>query len=454
MKNKLTKKYGLFTAVSMVVGIVIGSGVFFKAQDILNYTGGNTKQGIAAWLTGGAVMMICAYVFSCMAAKYEKVNGLVDYAETACSKRYAYMTGWFIATIYYPAMTSVLAWVSARFTCILFGISNPAGGTECLVLAWFYLAASFTINIIAPKIAGKIQVSTTVIKLIPLVLVAILGTIIGMTNNLPDGLTAVYTDQKGSVFAAVVAAAFAYEGWIIATCINSELKNSKRNLPIALMVGSAIVVFIYISYFIGITGSTPVNVLMEEGASAAFPRLFGNAGGVILNVFVTISCLGTLNGLMLACCRGLYSLAARGEGYKPQVLGEVSASGMPANSGIIGFMACAAWLLFWYGGIVRSGINNLPSLWGIMTFDSSELPIITIYSLYIPIFINIMRREKEFGIFKRFVMPALALLSCLFMVYCAIAAHKKEVLAYLVVFIIIMAAGIPGFKKSQIHDGL
>ena len=64
METKLEKRYGLFTAVCMVVGIVIGSGVFFKAQDILNYTDGNMPLGILAWLIGGAVMLICALSFS------------------------------------------------------------------------------------------------------------------------------------------------------------------------------------------------------------------------------------------------------------------------------------------------------------------------------------------------------------------------------------------------------
>ena len=79
--NHLEKRYGLFTAICMVVGIVIGSGVFFKAQDILNYVGGNMLLGILAWIIGGVVMIICAFTFANLATKYVKVNGIVDYAE-------------------------------------------------------------------------------------------------------------------------------------------------------------------------------------------------------------------------------------------------------------------------------------------------------------------------------------------------------------------------------------
>ena len=81
MNNKLERKYGLFTAICMVVGIVIGSGVFFKAQTILQITNGDMPLGVIAWLIGGAIMLACILTFAGMSQKYEKVNGIVDYAE-------------------------------------------------------------------------------------------------------------------------------------------------------------------------------------------------------------------------------------------------------------------------------------------------------------------------------------------------------------------------------------
>ena len=150
--GKLERKYGLFTAICMVVGIVIGSGVFFKAQTILQKTGGNMPLGIVAWLIGGAIMLSCLLTFSFMGQKYERVNGLVDYAEATVGKKYGYLMGWFTATIYFPGMTSALAWLSARYTLEFIVSVNPAFpllipaaqggcivGPECVALALFYL---------------------------------------------------------------------------------------------------------------------------------------------------------------------------------------------------------------------------------------------------------------------------------------------------------------------------
>ena len=179
--NQLEKRYGLITAICMVVGIVIGSGVFFKAETVLLRTGGNMPLGILAWILVGAIMVVSSYVFATMANRYEKVNGLVDYAEATLGKRYAYNMGWFMATIYTPALVAVLAWVCARYTCSLLGWD--ATGGACMTIAAMYMCLDFAMNALSPKLSGKFQVSTTVIKMIPLILMAIIGTIFGLANG-------------------------------------------------------------------------------------------------------------------------------------------------------------------------------------------------------------------------------------------------------------------------------
>jgi APA family basic amino acid/polyamine antiporter len=451
MENGLRKKYGLFTAISMVVGIVIGSGVFFKAELVLKATGGNMPLGIAAWSIVGLIMIICSYVFATMATRHEKVNGVVDYAEVAVGKRYGYYVGWFMAVIYQPTLTSVLAWVSARYTCVL--LNWDITGGSCMTIAGFYLVAIYAVNALSPVIAGKLQVTTTIIKLIPLLLMAAAGTAAGLTSGMTVANFSRLADPSVSagngLFMSVVAVAFAYEGWIIATSINSEIKDSKKNLPRALMIGSLIVVAVYILYYVGLAGAVPVSELMangQAGAKLAFQNLFGQVAGTLIFVFIIISCLGTLNGLMLGCTRGLYSLAVRGNGPKPEMFKQVDGvSNMPANSSVVGLLLCAFWLLYFFGA-------NLTAPWfGPFCFDTSELPIVTLYAAYIPIFLLMMKRETDLSTFKRYVMPGLAILSCVFMVVAACFAHKMAVVYYLIVFVVIMFIGV-GYapKKGKV----
>ncbi|MCB2354637.1 APC family permease [Clostridium estertheticum] len=451
MEVKLEKKYGLITAIAMVVGIVIGSGVFFKAEKVLTATGGNLTLGILAWVIGGIIMISCAYTFAVMATKYEKVNGIVDYAEATMGEKYGYYVGWFMALIYYPTMTSVLAWVSARYTCVLLGF--PITGGECMTIACLYLIGSFALNALSPVLSGKFLVSTTVIKLIPLILMAIIGTIVGIHSGMTMiNFTTVVkkVNTANALFTAVVATAFAYEGWIIATSINAELKDAKKNLPLALVGGTFIIMVVYILYYMGLAGAVTNQVMMnggEAGAKLAFQKIFSSAGGTIVFVFVIISCLGTLNGLMLGCTRGIYSLAARGFGPKPNIFKQIdSETNMPTNSSILGLLLCAIWLVYFYGANLT---DPSKSWFGFFCFDSSELPIVTIYALYIPIFIMMMKKEKDLNLFKRFVMPIISLAGCVFMIIAACFSHRISVVAYLIVFAIIMAIGAL-FSKKQI----
>lgn len=463
--DKLQKRYGLLTAICMVVGIVIGSGVFFKAQTILQKTGGNMPLGILAWIIGGVIMLTCLLAFSVMAQKFEKVNGIVDYAEACVGSKYAYYVGWFLTIIYYPCLTSVLSWLSARYTLVfitsiapdfpLLGLGAAAGaetvlGPECMSLAMFYMCCVYAVNALSPKLAGKLQVSATIIKLIPLFLMAIVGIVVGIANgtlaNNFNTLADVGTTSTNPLFASVCATAFAYEGWIIATSINAELKDAKKNLPRALVIGAIIIIATYIFYYVGVAGGATNQELIDSGATVAFINVFGNVLGNILNLFIAISCIGTMNGLMLGCVRGLYSIAVRGRGPAPHVFSQIDKeTNMPHNSAIVGLLLCGFWGLYFF-------LANLAGTWsGPFVFDSSELPIITIYMLYLPIFVMWIKKATDETAMRRYVLPLLAICGSLFMIYASIMGHGIACFWYLIVFAAVMAVGFAFSKEKPIN---
>lgn len=448
--QKLTKKFGFFTALSMVIGIVVGSGVFYKAQEILITVDGNMPLGIVAWLVGGAVMIFCSATFAVMASMFEGVGGAADYAELCCSEGYAFYFSWFLATILYPSLASVLSWVSARYAGALFGWDSGSGNV--MLLAGLFLIFSYGVNVISPKIAGRLQISSTVIKLIPLMLMAIVGTAKGIIDYVSqeDVIRAASGDRL-SIFGAIVATAFAYEGWIVATSINTELRDARKNLPKALVVGGVIIISVYTLYYIGLAGAIDAKELMENGAGAAFITLFGSGFGAVLSLFVCISCLGTLNGLTMATVRGFYVCASRMKSSMKNALVEVDKyTDIPNFSAVLGLLTTAVWLFFFYGA-------NVGGDWfGVFSFDSSELPVITVYGLYIPIFIGFMKRHKGLDFKRRFLLPSLSVIASLFIIFASVYAHgiqpyiiaAKEgkfrfpVIFYLIIFSIIMLIGM------------
>ena len=420
----MEKRYTLPVAIALVVGTVIGSGVFFKAEAVLTKTGGNLSVGILAFIIMGVVMIISACTFGVVAQSHEGVEGLVGYASASCGKWYSYYVGWFMAVIYYPSLVSVLSWLPARYFGVLMGWDDAVVGGRTMMLAGVFMVVTYTISALAPKLAGKFQICTAIIKLIPLLLMAVVGTIVGLTSGMTEfNFSNVVTEMPFTegLFGAIVSLAFAFEGWICATSIGTELKDSKKNMPRALLIGTVIVAIVYVIYYVGLAGAVESEVMMaggEAGAKIAFQNIFGQVGGAAIFVFVVISCWGTCNGLTMAVTRGMFDLAVESGSPKLAMFKNVDANTDMANT-MEGF--------------------------GPFKFDSSELPIITLYAIYIPIYIALLKRRDLSG-FRGKVMPVLAILCSLFMVFAAIYSHKWNVLYYLIVFFVIEVIG--AFFKS------
>jgi APA family basic amino acid/polyamine antiporter len=436
----MEKRYTLPVAIAVVVGTVIGSGIFFKAEAVLTKTGGNLSIGILAFIIMGVVMIISACTFGIVAQSHEGVEGLVGFAKASCGKTFSYYVGWFMAIIYYPSLVGVLSWLPARYFGVLMGWDDAVIGGRTLALAGGFMIVTYTMNALAPKLAGKFAICTTVIKLIPLLLMAVVGTIVGLSNGMTSfNFSNIVTEMPFTegLFGAIVSLAFAFEGWICATTIGPELKDSKKNLPRALLIGTVIVAIVYVVYYIGLGGAVESEVMMqggEAGAKIAFQNIFGQVGGAAIFVFVVISCWGTCNGLTMAATRGMFDLATESGSPKLAMFKTVDpATGMASNSAVLGLLMSVLWLLYFYFGTI---LNSF----GPVMFDSSELPIITLYALYIPIYIALMKRS-DLSAFRGKVMPVLAILCSVFMVFAAIYSHKWNVAWYLGLFLIIEIIG-------------
>jgi APA family basic amino acid/polyamine antiporter len=436
----LQRKYGIWTATAMVIGIVIGSGVFFKADDVLVASGGSLPTALLAWLIGGSIMVVTAFVFAKIAHRIEKVNGLVDYFEEAYGWRAGYLVAWFMTFVYYPTLVAVLAWVSANYTIGLLGL-----GQGVWLLSALYLVLFFLLNCYSPVLAGKWQVSATVIKLIPLALVAVVGVITGLISGQTFSsfaTSAQAVSSGGGLAVATLATAFAYEGWIIATSINAELKDAKRTLPKALFFGSAAVVIIYMLYYLGISGVLSNEQVIAAGDGApvkVISMIFGRLGGTFLTVFVIISCLGTLNGLIMGSSRGMFSIASRGLGPKPGFFGAVDpVTNSTRNSALLGFVLSVFWLVIWYGNFAG---------WFGKFMDISELPIAFLYVIYISLYVWVMRKFKGLGPFSRYAAPVLAGTGSLYIVWGAI--QKDMFLHFFLLTLTIIIAGLPFMRTGK-----
>jgi basic amino acid/polyamine antiporter, APA family len=438
------KKYGLFTALAMVVGIVIGSGVFKSAGDVLNKAGGNLTTAILAWVIGGAIIIVSTYTFSLVALKTTKSSGIIDFIEEIMGEKVAYMVGWFSTYIYFPALVGILAWLAGDITNSLLGLTN---WTWTLGVIYFF--GIYGLNLASPIISGKLQVSATVIKIIPLVLIALVGLVVGLFNgNVAESFQVSGTLTNGGVTglaAAVAVTAFAYDGWITALNITHELKDEKKNLSRALIGGALIVVLLYVLFFVGLSGVITNDEAMSLAGSLdtsilAAERLFGSFFGTVVSVLILVSVIGTLNGLTLGAIRGGYQIGVKNIGPKPSFMTKLSKYDAPINSGLVSLGAGLFWGIIWYG--------NFQGYWGVF-MDTSVLPIVFLYTAYIMVYIDVIKNYQELPVWKRYFVPALATFGGLYLIYGAFTSDPKAFLYYLAIVVVIMGVGYLFYNKKN-----
>lgn len=407
------RKYSLFTTIAMIVGIVIGSGIFFKSDNVLVYTKGNVVLGILVFIVAAFSIIFGSLSFSELASRTDKAGGLITYAEVYWNKPIACAFGWFHAFVYMPTICTVVAWVVGIYGTILFGVESTL--ELQVIIGVLVLVALYLLNILSYKLGGYLQNSSTVIKLIPLILIAILGLTLGNPKPiLQQNIGAVSTAGIGWI-AAVAPIAFSFDGWIISTSIGHEIKDSKRNLPLALIISPIIILVIYVAYFVGIStylGPDAVISMGDAHVNQAAINIFGDMGAKLILTFVVISVLGTVNGLVIGHIRQPYSLAIRNMMPASDKFNKVSEKyDVPVASGILTFVINMIWMAIHY---FTQKYNMLPNS------DISEISIVLNYLGFILMYIAVIRLANKGEIkskIKGYVVPVLAILGSMFILY-------------------------------------
>ena len=426
--NVLKRQHGLFVSVCFVVGFIVGTGIFFLPGRVLYEVGGDIRLGVLAWVIGGVMISICVYMFSIYAGLYEKIHGFVDYAEAIVGKKYGYLAGWFFAVMYQPAGYAIIAWITSGFTATLAGMDsdNEVYLPFRFFISSFFMVMAFCLNYLAPKIPVKFNVTTTIIRMIPLVLMGTVGVVIGLIVG-DSGSADISAQMNGgsdpgtaSLFAAISATAFAFNGWQAALAFNSEVKNGKKKFPVALLIGFFFVTGIYVLYFIGIAVASPDGgaLIMQgggerfaQGTHNAFANVFGSWASNVLIGFMIISGLGILNACCLGMSRAMYSLGRRKSGPMPERMGQLdNRTNVPNNSMVMAVGISFLWLF-----VIFANTNWFAGWFGTFRFSLPDFYNFSFFALLIPLFICSVAKHNQLHWFKRVAAPILAVTGAGFM---------------------------------------
>ena len=401
-KREMKKNLGFATATSIVVGCVIGAGVFFKPYAIYQATGGAPGLGILAWVIGGLISIFAALTFSEVAILIPKTGGMVAYLSDAFDERLGFLAGWMQVIIFYPAFlagygvkvgSELAEWIGPQFAL-------PVGIAVIALLV--------ALNCLGSGAAGGMQVVSTICKLVPLALLMVFGFLRGSGAN--PVLSPVLGPERslgGALGSTLLAVLFAFEGWTNVGAIAGEMKRPGRDLPRAIVCGVSIIMAVYLVINIAYLRVIPADELMnlESPAAAVATRLFGESGGLLIKLGIIVSVIGAGNGFLMSGSRVAYQLAVQRTLPGSRTLSRLNDRQAPANAVLlVGALAC---------------LYSLSGEFDLLT-DLGVFSCWIFYTLTFACVIRLRRIHPEWE--RRYrvplypVVPALAILSGLFVI--------------------------------------
>ena len=443
MENKqLQKSLGIAAALSTVVGMVIGGGVFFKPQAVYTLTGGAPGLGILAWIIAGIMTITAGLTAAEVSAAIPKTGGMMVYIEEIYGKKLGFLTGWMQTVLFFPATAAAIAVMFGQQAAIL--LNNPS---LVMPMSIGVILLVGILNTFGSKTSGTIQTVSTVCKLIPLVLIIVFGFIKGSGDNpVMSPLVAEGISPMGIIGQLLVAILFAYDGWINVGAIAGEMKNPGKDLPKAIIGGLSIVMAIYVVINLAYLWVLPASELAQYASPASIvaEKIFGPVGGKLINVGILVSVFGCLNGYLLTGPRIPYTLA--NQKVLPAMFGKLNKHGVPANATL--FMA------------VLSAIYALSGQFNLL----SDLSMFAIWAFYTLTFIGVIKLRKTQPDLKRPykvpfypVIPIISICSGLFVVIdqLFLAGMKSSMIS--LGGIIITLIGLPVYavmtkKNSELQE--
>lgn len=327
--TNLVRQLGLFDSTMILMGIVIGSGIFLMTG-IMAKSLPSGGMLLLAWVVGGAITLTGALAYAELGAAMPEAGGQYVYLREAYAPLVAFLSGWVIFLVYmcggiallgvafseyFGSFFPLLSTTTYLISTDLFSVST--GQVVAVVLIILFSIA----NYIGVGFGKMVQNTLTVIKIGAILLLIIFGLLVdkGVPIDLSfDAGGISFSQLVGGFGVAMVAVFWAFDGWNNVNFVAGEIKNPARNLPLVLMLGTAFVGLIYVMVNVVYLKALPISEMagVVTIADSASSVLFGTAATLFLTVAILISIVGSLNGSVLVGARVYYAMAKDGLFFK------------------------------------------------------------------------------------------------------------------------------------------
>jgi amino acid transporter len=318
----LPRRIGLWSAVAVVIGSTIGSGIFRSPAGIADKIPGPLPL-LAIWVLGGAFALCGALALSEIASAVPATGGFYAFLREGWGRIPAFLFGWGQLTIVRAAALGAIAITFAEYLLRVLGFDPtiPPFDQYSHYVAAAAIALTAAFNIVGVRWGAAVNTVTTAAKFSGLLFIIVIALAIGLprtgghfTPPVPAGSV-----QVGAFGLALVSVLWAYDGWGDVSYVAGEVTDPQRNLPRAIIGGTLAVLAVYLLANVGYMAVLPVEEIRTSRLVAAdvAERVIGRPGAIVVSVTVMVSTFGTLSAVLLTSPRVLFAMADDGMLFRP-----------------------------------------------------------------------------------------------------------------------------------------
>ena len=321
-QTEMRREVTLFGGISVLAGIMIGSGIFYIGGIVLERAGMSLGLALLVWIIGGLVTLMSGICFAELGAMIPKAGGYYVYLREAYGERVAFMCGFGNFMLSSPGSVAALAVAFAAALSSIWQI-DP---TMQKVIAVTSVILLTLLNMRGVKLGSSLQNIFMVLKLFPILVLLFCGLFMGKYSpdlfSMPGEMPSI-SSLLSMIGFAVIATLWAYEGWTNLNTIAEEIKNPKRNIPLSLIFAITGVGLLYVLFNYSIFRVVPPEMIVsmvESGnyyiGTEAAKELFGGAGMYIVGAAMILAIFNSLNGCVMVFPRMFYAMARDGALFK------------------------------------------------------------------------------------------------------------------------------------------
>jgi APA family basic amino acid/polyamine antiporter len=420
------QKIGFWPLASLVTGNLVGSGVLLLPSSLAKFG----SISLFAWGITALGAIVLALIFAELSHKIPKNGGPYAFVSAAFGKNYGYVIAWGYWTFSWLSNSALIATVASYFSLIAGGLSKPFILT--LEIGLIILITAF--NMLGIRTTGRAELIITVTKIIPLLLIPIIGVFVIKLDNFP---ALNLTDQPN--YLALNSVAFitlwAFVGLESGTVPGGQVINARRTIPLATITGTLIASFVYVLGTIVAFGVIPNEELAGSHApyAEAASVIFGGSWAIAIAIAAIVICVGSLNGWTIVV--GRIAQAAANDGLFPKLFSRTNEVGTPTWAILVSSILTIPFVIISLDDGLLDQFN--------FVIDISVTFILLVYLTSILAFFKLTHKDRDLRIYKHII----GILGLAFVIW-ALCATKPVMLFY---SLLIAVSGLPLWVYMRIR---